>query len=119
MLLEHGADGKVVHHADYHGGDPIVERSQTTTPLTAALGMGGGVPWVTIEPARREALALESAKIALEHGAEVNLPNDDGRTALDAAKRLRYESVVAFLTEHGAAPGASDGRSRPDAATNR
>jgi len=119
MLLEHGADGKVVHHVAYHGGDPIVERSQTTTPLTAALGMGGGVPWVTIEPAQREALALESAKIAVEHGAEVNLPNDDGRTALDAAKRLKYESVVAFLTEHGATPGASNGRSRPDAATNR
>ena len=35
----------------------------------------------------------------------MNVANDDGRTALDAAKRLRFESVVAFLTEHGAVPG--------------
>lgn len=118
-LLEHGADGKVVHHADYHGGDPIVERSQTTTPLTAALGMGGGIPWVTIEPSRREALALEAVKIAVENGANVNLPNDDGRTALDAAKRLRFDSVVAFLTEHGAKAGQPGARPPVGPATNR
>jgi len=109
-LLERGADGKIVHHAVYHGGDPVVERSQTTTPLTAALGMGGGSLWSGIDPTQREALTLESTKIAVENGADVNLPNDDGRTALDAATRLRYESVVAFLTERGAKAGQSSSR---------
>jgi uncharacterized protein len=119
MLLDNGADAKVVHHAVYHGGDPVVERSQTTTALTAALGMGGGAPWVPIEIKEREALALACAKIAIEHGAEVNLANDDGRTVLDAAKRLQYQSVVAFLTEHGATAGASTGRASRGSATNR
>jgi ankyrin repeat protein len=118
MLLEHGADGKIVHHVVYHGADATDERSQTTTPLTAALGMGGGIPWVTVDPKEREALALEAAKIAIEHGADVNKANDDGRTALDAAKRLRYESVVAYLTEHGAVPGQANGRPAGPA-TNR
>jgi ankyrin repeat protein len=118
MLLDRGADPHVVLHAVYHGGDPIEERSQTTNSVTAALGMGGGIPWVTIEPHQREALALECVKIALEHGADVNLPNDDGRTALDAAKRLRYQSIVTFLTDHGAQAGATTSR-QIDPAVNR
>jgi uncharacterized protein len=109
-LVEHGASPRVVHHADYHAGDPTEERSQTTTPLMAALGMGGGIPWVTIDPRQREALTLEACKLAVAQGSDVNVANDDGRTALDAAKRLRFESVVAFLTERGAQPGSSNGR---------
>ena len=118
MLVEHGADPKVVHHAVYHAGDPTEERSQTTTPLMAAVGMGGGIPWVQIDGKQREALTLEAARVAVQYGSDVNVANDDGRTALDAAKRLRFESVVAFLTEHGAVPGKP---TRPPAgiATNR
>jgi ankyrin repeat protein len=65
----------------------------------AATGMGGGAAW--IQPARgeREALTLEAVKLAAELGADVNAANTDGRTALDAAKALRYESVVKFLVE--------------------
>ena len=48
----------------------------------------------------------------------MNVANDDGRTALDAAKRLRFESVVAFLTEQGAVPGKPKGPPA-GAATNR
>jgi ankyrin repeat protein len=118
MLVEHGADPKVVHHADYHAGDPTEERSQTTTPLMAAVGMGGGVPWVQIDSKQREALTLEAARVAVQNGSDVNVANDDGRTALDAARRLRFESVVAFLAEHGAVPGKPKGPPA-GAATNR
>jgi hypothetical protein len=31
----------------------------------------------------------------------------DGRTALDAATALKYETVVTFLVEKGAKPGAN------------
>jgi ankyrin repeat protein len=110
MLLEHGADARVIQHAEYHAGDPTEERSQTTTPLMAAVGMGGGIPWVTVDPKQREALTLEAVRIAFDNGSDVNAVNDDGRTALDAAKRLRFESVVAFLTEHGARAGNSSAR---------
>jgi ankyrin repeat protein len=118
LLAEHGADTKVVHHAVYHAGDPTEERSQTTTPLMAAVGMGGGLPWVTIEQKDREALTLATITLALEQGSDINQKNDDGRTALDAAGRLRMPSVVAFLSEHGAQAGASNGRNT-GAAVNR
>ena len=41
----------------------------------------------------------------MDSGADVNAANTDGRTALDAAKSLKYESVIKFLTEKGALPG--------------
>ena len=53
-------------------------------------------------PHRARSAALEAVKLAVELGADVNAANDDGRTALDAAKALKYESVVKFLTEKGA-----------------
>jgi ankyrin repeat protein len=35
-------------------------------------------------------------------GVDVNAADTGGRTALDAAKALRYDSVVKFLVEKGA-----------------
>jgi ankyrin repeat protein len=118
LLVEHGAQTRVVHAVKYHGGDPPVPRSQTTTPLMAAVGMGGGFVWVPAENSQREALALECVKLALELGSDINAANDDGRTALDAANQLRFSKVVAFLTENGAKPGTPSPR-RPGAPTNR
>lgn len=118
LLADRGAETKIVHHAVYHAGDPTEERSQTTTPLMAAVGMGGGIPWVTIDAKEREAITLETIELALGFGSDINQKNDDGRTALDAAGRLRMPAVVSFLTEHGARPGAPNGRTSA-AATNR
>ncbi len=39
-------------------------------------------------------------------GVDLNAVNDDGRTALDAAQALKYESVVKFLADRGAKAGA-------------
>lgn len=118
LLATAGADTRVLLHAEYHAGDPPEPRSQSTNALMAAVGMGGGVPWFTMDRGQREPLVLEAAKLALELGADINQPNDDGRTALDAARTARYESVVAFLTERGAKPGTPNGR-RAGIATNR
>ncbi len=121
LLVQHGANPRVVHHADYHGADPVEERSQTTTPLMAALGMGGGAAWVQPERSQREILTLEAATLAVEHGVDLNVANDDGRTALDAARTLRFESVAALLSEKGAMPGKPSGKPssrRPGVAKN-
>ncbi len=107
MLAAAGADTKVVHYVAYYAGDQSPERrTQKTTPVMAAVGMGGGIPWVNIDRNLREPLVLEAVKIAVEGGADLNVANSDGRTALDAAKAARYESVVAYLTENGAKAGA-------------
>ncbi|PYT10151.1 MAG: hypothetical protein DMF60_01080 [Acidobacteria bacterium] len=72
----------------------------------AAMGMGGGGnAWVPPDRSVREALTLETVKLAVDLGVDVNAANVDGRTALDAAKTLKYDSVVKFLMEHGAKPG--------------
>jgi ankyrin repeat protein len=71
----------------------------------AALGMGGGVGWIPVDRAERDALVLESVKVAAELGADLNLASVDGRTALDSARAQKYEAVVAFLQEKGAVAG--------------
>jgi len=105
LLVEHGADPLFVQHSDQVMDRGFQHRAEVTTALMAATAMGGGTAWV--EPARgeREALTLEAVKLAAELGADVNAANTDGRTALDAAKALRYDSVVKFLVQKGAKSG--------------
>ena len=111
LLVKHGADPKFVHDVEYvvqgRGGDGFEHRTQVTTALMAAVGMGGGTAWVQLDRAERETLTLEAVKMETELGVDVNAANSDGRTALDAAKALRYETVVRFLVENGAMPGTS------------
>lgn len=106
LLVKHGADPLFVHHGDKvvegRGGTGFEHRAEVTTAPMAALGMGGGTAWVQPDRAEREALALEAVKLAVELGVDVNAANTDGRTALDAAKALKFETVVAFLLEKGA-----------------
>jgi ankyrin len=112
LLLQHGADPLFVHHSErvVEGrGEAFVHRTETTTPLMAATGMGGGRTWVPVPREGREARALEAVTLAVEHGVDVNQANTDGRTALDAAKTLKYETVVKFLAEHGAKSGTGAG----------
>jgi ankyrin repeat protein len=110
LLVENGANARIIHHVEYHAGDPPEPRSQTTTPLMAAVGMGGGAAWVQPERSQREALALEAAKVAIELGSDLNAANDDGRTALDGAKAARFDDLAAFLSEQGAVAGKPKGK---------
>lgn len=104
-LLAHGADARFVHHANYHNEDPVEPRTQVTTAVMAAVGMGGGTAWVQPNRLERDRLMLESVTIAIEQGVDVNAVNSDGRTALDAARTLKIDSVMKFLTDHGARSG--------------
>jgi ankyrin repeat protein len=45
---------------------------------------------------------LEAVQFIVEQGVDVNAANTDGRTALDTAKSLKYESVVRYLQQKGA-----------------
>ena len=105
MLVKHGADPLFVHHADYLAELRGQRRTEATTALMASVGMGGGTPWVVLDSREREALTLEAAKLAVELKVDVNAANVDGRRALDAAKRLGYETVAKFLVENGAKSG--------------
>jgi ankyrin repeat protein len=59
---------------------------------------------------------LEAVKFLVDAGVDVNAENPEGRRALDAATTLKFESVVAFLKEHGATPGKQQ---KPDSPTPR
>jgi ankyrin repeat protein len=104
LLVKHGANPLVVHRAEYADLNQT-RRTQVTTPLMAAVGMGGGVAWVQPNLATWEALILEAVKLAVDLGVDLNAANADGRTALDAATTFHYETVVKFLVEKGARPG--------------
>jgi ankyrin repeat protein len=118
LLVKHGADPAFVHHVDYTpDGLVTAPRTLATTTLMAATGMGGGTAWVQPTRAEREAPMLEAVKLAVELGVDVNAANTDGGTALDAAQALKYQTVVAFLVEHGAKPGTKKAGQNPQ--TNR
>ena len=102
LLVKHGADPLFVHHAEYHTEEGAEPRTEVTTALMAATGMGRGTPWVQPARGEREALSLEAVKLAIELGVDVNAANAEGRTALDGAKALKYQTVVKYLAEQAA-----------------
>ncbi len=121
LLVKHGADPRFVHHAEYtvdgRGGAAYERRKEATTALMAAVGMSRGTAWVLPDSRERESLTLDAVKLAVELGVDVNVANTDGRTALDAAEALKYESVVKFLVEKGAKPGTTKKEQPPTPAT--
>ena len=78
MLAAHGADPRFVHEADYIVDGRMQWRTERTTTLMAAFGMGGGRarPWVPY--------------------------SGTGSTVLDEAEVLQYESVVEYLLAQSA-----------------
>jgi ankyrin repeat protein len=113
LLVELGADPLFVHRSDRvvdgKEGRAYDHRYDATTALMAALGMGGGGnPWVQPDRSQREALVLDTVKLAVDLGVDVNAANNDGRRALDAAKALKYETVVAYLDSKGARAGVTE-----------
>jgi ankyrin repeat protein len=106
LLVKHGADPLFVHNASYHVGDPAEPRSDRATALMAAVGVVGGAgaeggarAWVRPARVEPEARVLEAVKLTLELGVDPNAANLDGKTALDAARSMKYTSVVALLAE--------------------
>ena len=76
----------------------------------AVTGMGGARrlrSWAPLGSADIEQLALESAKLAVELGADIHATDLEGRTALDGARTARWRAVAAFLESRGARPGGN------------
>ena len=70
QLVKHGADPKFVHQAQTVTEGLFEKRTQSTTAVQAALGMGrGGPSWLEPSRTEREALTIETVKVALELGA--------------------------------------------------
>jgi ankyrin repeat protein len=116
LLADRGADPRFVLNVTWVAsqGTGQQERSSSATALLAAVGVtgegrnrdsAGSAAWVSPPRSERESLTLETVKLAVELGADINAANRDGRTALDGAQELKYPSVISFLLEQGAKPG--------------
>ena len=110
LLADHGADPHFVHEVDYIADGRMEWRTDRTTTLMAAAGMGGGRvrPWAPYaDGGTAESRTLDAITLAVELGVDVNAVDAAGRTVLDEAEALQYETVVRYLLEHGAQPGAN------------
>jgi ankyrin repeat protein len=71
------------------------------TPLLVVAGMNWAIT-DTRGRFRNEQHCIESAKLLLEAGADINRANPNGQTSLHAAARLDMKDLVRFLGERGA-----------------
>ena len=105
ILTEHGADPLFVHEVHYVGASGsygAAGRTEATTTLMAAVGMGGTRrmrAFVAADPAELEFLTLEAVRLVVELGVDVNATDLEGRTAADART---YASVTEFLAAEAA-----------------
>ena len=105
LLAMHGADPRFVHEVGYVADGSMQWRTDRTTALMAALGMGGGRvrPWVPYtDDGTAETRTLAAVQLTVDLGADIHAADPTGRTALDEAEALQYESVVHYLVEQGA-----------------
>ena len=110
LLADHGADPHFVHEVDYIVDGSQQWRTERTTALMAAFGMGGrrARPWVPYSGAgTAEFRTLDAVMLGVELGVDVNAVDATGRTILDEAEALQYESVLEYLVAQGAEPGAN------------
>jgi ankyrin repeat protein len=81
------------------GADPLLANSQHTSPFLAAAGVGVGAPE---EAPGTEPEVLESVKLLLKLGADVNAVDGNGETAMHGAAYRNHPQVVQLLAEKGA-----------------
>jgi uncharacterized protein len=81
------------------GADPLLANSQHTSPLLAAAGVGVGAPE---EAPGGEPEVMESVKLLLKLGADVNGVDDEGETAMHGAAYRNHPKVVQLLADRGA-----------------
>jgi ankyrin repeat protein len=82
------------------GADPLIATEQGTTPLILASGAGTDVQRARALDER--AMAIETARYLVDHGADVNAAGQFGWTALHAASYQGLNDLVAFLASKGA-----------------
>jgi len=82
------------------GADPLIATERGTTPLMMTAGAGTDVQRERAPEER--AMALETTKFLVEHGADVNAAGQYGWTALHAATYQGINPVIEYLVSKGA-----------------
>jgi cytohesin len=81
------------------GADPSRPSADHTTPLLAA-ATGQGVRFAGGEE-RPEPEFVEAIRLCIEHGSDINTPNDRGDAPMHAAAQRGSDLIVQFLADHG------------------
>jgi ankyrin repeat protein len=93
------------------GADARLTLDDGTTALMLAAGAKRLADGASQEHSPEEAArALESVKLLVELGADVNAPDRAGQTALHHAASIRADNVIRFLAGRGANLDAADRR---------
>ena len=104
LLATAGNDLNLMRLLAENGADTSLTTNDHTTPLMIAAGIGQ-----TAERSEEEeAKALETVKLAVELGADVNESDESGQTALHAASYLGSDEIARFLVRKGANVEAAD-----------
>jgi uncharacterized protein len=81
------------------GADPVIPNADNSTALLAAAGvgdLGSGQ-----ESAGTEEEAIAAVKLLLELGADINVVDSNGETAMHGATYQGWPALVDFLADHG------------------
>ena len=110
-------DTEVVRLLLEKGADPKLATRAGITPLMAAAGLGTKEEDTTGR-FKTEIDAIESIKLLLGAGVDINAANGQGQTALHGAALKGSDEIVKFLADHGAKLDVKDrqGRTALDAA---
>jgi ankyrin repeat protein len=93
-----------------HGANPNAQQKNGTTALMLAAGLGRGTGAFTKDYAT-EAELLESVKLLVAAGADVNAVNDEGDSPLHYGAQAS-DDIVKFLADKGAKLDAKDKKGR-------
>jgi ankyrin repeat protein len=81
------------------GADPAIPNADHCPPVLAAAGLGTLAP---TEEAGTEEEMLEAVEFLLERGADINVVDDNGETAIHGAAYNNAPKMVDLLVAHGA-----------------
>ena len=105
LLAEHGADWKLVTSENVFlegGSGRRVNYMAGTTPLMMATGVGRVLGNWKEYLAEEEMQHLETVKLMVQLGADVNQANEYGFTPLHGAAYVGADRIIQFLMENGA-----------------
>jgi ankyrin repeat protein len=94
-----------------NGANALLATAEHTTPVMAAAGVGR----VAAESRVTESSALEALQLAIELGGDIRAVNDAGDTALHGAASMRWNLLVQYLVDRGAAVDVKNKRGRTPA----
>ena len=81
------------------GADPLLPNADNTPPIIIAAGVGTSAPG---EDPGTESEVIETVKVALELGGDINAVDDNSETVMHGAAYKHLEGLVLFLVEAGA-----------------